>query len=84
MRTTIVIDETVYRSAKAEAATSGRTVSAVIEDAVRSALIERPDTAEVPSLPVFHGTGVMPGVDLADRHALADLMDGESSLDALR
>ena len=38
MRTTITIDESLYRRAKARAAQTGRTVSEVIGDAVREAL----------------------------------------------
>lgn len=87
MRTTIRIDEALYRRAKALAAQSGRTVSDVIEDAVRTSL-DRPSATppldSLPELPTFGGSGTMPGVDLADVARLRDLMDEGESLDALR
>ena len=49
MRTTINIDEDLYRRAKARAARSGRTVSELIEDAVRAALRPRPRDADIPA-----------------------------------
>jgi hypothetical protein len=85
MRTTIRIDESVYRRAKAQAAESGRTVSEVIEDAVREALAPRlDDTVALRPLPVFTGSGLQPGVDLSCNAALLDLMDEGVPLDALR
>lgn len=86
MRTTIRIDDSLYRAAKAQAARTGRTVSDLIEDAVREAL--HPRTAGHPApvgpLPTFGGSGVMPGIDLADPAALREAMDEGESLDALR
>lgn len=85
MRTTITISDEIYRSAKARAAEGGRTVSELIEDAVRVALL--PPAAErrpARPLPVFGGSGVMPGVDLSDNAALRALMDEDVALDALR
>lgn len=85
MRTTIRIDDELYRRAKSRAASSGRTVSEVIEDAVREAL--RPlsrNRDEVSPLPSFGGSGVLPGVDLGDSAALRDRMDEGESLNALR
>ena len=85
MRTTITISDDLYRTAKAEAARSGRSVSELIEDAVRTAV--RPKPADAPAarpLPVFGGSGVLPGVDLADGSALRQRMDEDVSVDALR
>ena len=85
MRTTIRIDETLYRRVKARAGATGQTVSEVIESAVREALRPRPASADpLPPLPTFGGSGVMPGVDLADSSALHDVMDADVPLDALR
>lgn len=81
MRTTINISEQLYREAKARAATTSQTVSEVIEDSVREAL--RPkvsDQGSVAALPLFGGSGVLPGIDLADSGAL----DDGAGLDALR
>ena len=86
MRTTIRIDDALYRRAKTLAAQSGRTVSDVIEDAVRTSLSSKPPSgaADTTELPVFGGTGVQPGVDLSDSASLRDLMDDGEGLGALR
>jgi hypothetical protein len=86
MRTTIRIDDALYRRAKAHAARTGRTVSEVIEDAVRENLRPRSsrEPTELPELPVFGGSGVMPGVEIADSRALRDRMDEGEDLVALR
>jgi len=85
MRTTINISEQVYRDAKARAALTAQTVSQVIEDAIRESL--RPKSmvgAAHSELPVYGGSGVMPGVDLGNLSALLDAMDEGESVDALR
>jgi hypothetical protein len=85
MRTTVTIDEMLYRRVKARAAETGRTVSEVINDALREALRPRRDAATPPpDLPVFGGSGVLPGVDLASNPSLRDVMDEGVGLDALR
>jgi hypothetical protein len=85
VRTTINISEQLYRAAKARAAMTSQTVSQVIEDAVREALRHTPQNEEpIEPLPVFGGSGVLPGVDLADRAALLDVMDDGTAVDALR
>lgn len=85
MRTTIRIDEALYREAKATAAQTGRTVSDVIEDAVRESLRRSDDEPrEAAPLPTFGGTGVMPGVDLTSNAAVRQAMDDEQGVDALR
>ena len=85
VRTTIRIDDDLYRRAKASAARRGLTVGQLIEDAVRMALRPRASgSGEVPDLPVFGGSGTMPGVDLADPRALRDTMDEGVGAGALR
>jgi hypothetical protein len=86
MRTTIRIDDALYRKAKVVAARTGRTVSDVIEDAVRKGLERsgRTPPATLPELPTYGGSGTMPGVDLADNARLRDLMDEGEELGALR
>ncbi len=85
MRTTIRIEDQLYRRVKARAAQTGRTVGEVIEDAVREALRPRraPEQGVAP-LPVFGGSGVLAGVDLTSNAALADVMDESTPGDALR
>jgi Ribbon-helix-helix protein, copG family len=84
MRTTVRIDETLYRRVKAEAARTGRTVSQLLEDSLREALRPRPVDNDLPPLVTFGGSGVLPGVDLADVGRLRELMDEGTPVDALR
>ena len=76
MRTTIDLPDDLLSQAKQAALTSKRTLTQVIEDAVREALARRkrrvPESFE---LPVFGGDGIQPGVDLDDTSALLDVMD---------
>jgi plasmid stability protein len=85
MRTTIRIDDELYREVKAKAARSGRTVAAVLEDAVRRGLA--PSERPVGGRYRVHATGtggLQPGVDLSSNAAVAELMDEGTSVDALR
>ena len=62
----------------------GTTIT-ISEQLYREAL--RPKQAEsavVSDLPVFGGSGVLPGVDLSNAAALLDEMDRGDGLDALR
>ena len=85
MRTTITIDEHLLAEAKQAAARTGRTLTAVIEDALRQALSQAPRAGrEKPvRLPTFGRGGARPGVDLNSTAALMDLMD-ESDAPARR
>ena len=86
MRTTVRLDDDLYRAAKARAAETGRTVAHVIEDALRVALAEprREHPKRLPALPRFGGSGTLPGVDLSSNAALLDTLDEGASVDALR
>lgn len=85
MRTTITIDDELFRSAKSTAAAEGRTLGSLIEDALRGELARRQRRDQpVPTLPVFGRSGTRPGVDLGDAGALADLMDEGEPSDARR
>ena len=78
MRTTLRIDDDLYAEVKRLAARTGRTVTAVIEDALRSGLARGRATPRRrrKRLPTFGGGGVRPGVDLDSSASLLDLMDG--------
>lgn len=78
MRTTIRLDEALLRQAKAHAARTGSTLTALVEDALRERLARRAASAagEPEPLPTFGGRGLQPGVDLDDSAALLDRMDG--------
>jgi hypothetical protein len=76
MRTTINLDDALLAEAKQVAARTGRSLTAVVEDALRESLRRRQDTArQAIELPVFGEGGVQPGVDLDDGVALLDLME---------
>lgn len=85
MRTTIRIDDELYREVKAKAARSGRTVAAVLEDAVRRDLnpSEQGATARYTVRPTGTG-GLRPGVDISSNAALAEAMNEGAPVDALR
>ena len=77
MRTTIRIDEALLRDAKHLAVRTGRSLTAVIEDALREALAHQRHAA--PRKPVelvtVGGLGLRPGVDLDDSASLLELME---------
>lgn len=85
MRTTVRIDDDLYREVKARAARSGRTVAAVLEDAVRRGL--EPDRPRrkprYTVVPVGSG-GLRPGIDIAFNSSVSEAMDEGASLDVLR
>jgi hypothetical protein len=79
MRTTIRVEDSLLRQAKAAAAASGRSLNDLIVDAIRAALGGRATAARAAEpLPTYRGRGLQPGVDLDDSAALADLMDGRA------
>ena len=74
MKTTLNIDDTVMNQLRREAARSGRTMSELVETALRRLLDERPEPAGLTPLPTFDGGGSL--VDVADREALYQAMEG--------
>lgn len=84
MRTTVTIEDQLFRAAKAEAARTGRTLGALIEDAIRMAMSRSQPVDEVPELPTFGRSGTLDGVDLSSSSAVLDLMEGGRSTDAMR
>ena len=77
MRTTVRLDEHLLAEAKKRAAESGRTLTAVLEDALREALARRAPRGKPARvrLKTFKGDGLRPGVDLDDSAALLDTME---------
>jgi len=85
MRTTIRIDDELYRRVKTMAARSGRTVAAVLEDAVRRGLSpSQPRAAGRYVVQPAGRGGLRPGVDLSSNAAVAEAMDEGASIDAVR
>ena len=77
MRTTINLDDDVLAEAKLLAQRTGKTLTDVIEDALRERLARRevPMRKEPLRLRIVAGNGLLPGVDLDNSAALRDLMD---------
>ncbi len=78
MRTTVRLPDELLKAAKRRAVETGRTLTEVIEDALRAALAR--EEVELASqeveLPTFGSGGTLPGVDLDDSAALLDVMEG--------
>lgn len=83
MRTTIRLDDQLLSEAKQLAAQTGRTLTALIEDALREVLARRKQTPKAEPVRLLrHGSGgLRPGVNLDDNAALRDLMDGYDAAD---
>ncbi len=77
MRTTITIDDRLLAEAKEIAARSGRTLNAVVADALRASIARQRGAHPQPrvQLPTFPGGGLRAGVDLDDGSGLLDLME---------
>ena len=74
MKTTLNIDDSVMAELKREAARQGRTMSELVETALRLLLRSQRKRGAVPALPKFHSGGAL--VDIADRDALYQAMEG--------
>jgi hypothetical protein len=77
LRTTLSIDSRVLAEFKRQAAETHRTISSLIEDALREHLSRERDRAATKPLdvPIVGGGGVAPGVDLTSSAALSDYVD---------
>ena len=80
MRTTLTIDDELLAQYKQVAAVvTHRTLSYVIQDALRETLARRRESAagQPVRLPVIGGGGLQPGVDLDDNARLLELLESE-------
>jgi len=84
MRTTLNIDDDLYRRTKAAAALRGCSVTSVIEEALRLALSQATTSAVRPVRVLPAADGPFAGIDLADSRGLAELQDRGRPLDAVR
>jgi len=78
MKTTLDMDDELLRRAKKQAAEDGVTLRTFVEEALRARMLPAMSSREPfrLALPVIEGHGA-PAVDIADRDALYDLMEGE-------
>lgn len=75
------LDDALLTEAKKWAAGHGRSLTAVIEDALREVLSRKspvPAARGKITFPTFKGRGLRPGVDLDSAAALLDAMDENS------
>lgn len=72
-KTTLNIDDTVMMQLKREAARQGRTMSELVETALRMLFRAQRKRDEIPPLPSFRSGGAL--VDVADREALYQAME---------
>jgi len=79
MRTTIRMDDRLYKEIKRYAAERDRTVTSVIEEALREVLARQRKHQKTQRIKVpVHGSGgLQPGVDLDSSAGLWDLLDRE-------
>jgi hypothetical protein len=78
MRTTLQINDSLYRGAKQLALETHRSLTQVVEEGLRLALATKKGGSEKVDgllLASFGGNGVQPGVDLDDMGTLLDAMD---------
>lgn len=78
MRTTVTIDDGLLRRAKEQAAASGRSLSEIVEEALRASFA-RPSASAEPfrlALVTAGSGGVRAGLDLSDNAAVRDVIDG--------
>ena len=77
MRTTVRLDPHLLIQAKRRAAEQGRTLTSLLEEALRESLSRRAaqGSARPVRLKTVKGGGLRPGVDLDDSASLLELMD---------
>ena len=77
MRTTLDLEDRLLRDAKRRAAHEGRTLTRIIEDALRQYLAPPVRPRKTFRLRLLTKKGrLVPGVDLADRDSLYERMEG--------
>lgn len=78
MKITVQLDHRLLSEARTFAADTGRTLDALIEDALRQALARRDSgvSRKYVRLTTFGGTGPRPGVKLDSNSVVADLVEG--------
>jgi hypothetical protein len=74
MKTTLNISEKVMRELKQEAARTGKTMSELVEAALRTALVQQKKEFTKIVLPTFRGG--KPRIDISNREMLHEVMDG--------
>lgn len=73
MKTTLNISEIVMKQLKEAAARQGKTMSELVETALRGLLQQHKRSSELPPLPSFDSGGAL--VDVANRESLYEAME---------
>ena len=83
MRTMVRLDDELLYRVKQLAAQSGKTMTVVIEDALRKVLARQDSTRDRKPVRLIavSGNGLQPGVDLDDSANLLAIMEGSNGLD---
>ncbi|MEI6374260.1 MAG: CopG family transcriptional regulator [Actinomycetes bacterium] len=85
MRTTLALNDQLFRELKTAAAARGCSMTSIIEDALRVALNQPQAPLVLPPLPVSRSTGgVVAGVDIMDSTSVRAALDSDRPLDAVR
>ncbi len=71
MKTTLIIDDTVMKRLREEAARTGSTISELVDAALRLFFTPVKETEPLPPIPTFDSGGVW--VDVSNREALDEL-----------
>ena len=78
MRTTLNIHDGLYADIKKLAKESDKSVSAIIHDFLLESFTRRKDRKrDQIELPVYHGAGTQPGVDITDNAGLLAIMEDD-------
>jgi hypothetical protein len=79
MRTTLDLNAALLRAAKRRAAETGRTLTSILEEALRRYLQpSRKHAGRYRYVPLTKRGRLVPGVDLSDRDALYERMEGRN------
>ncbi len=78
MRTALNIDEDIYRAAKIKAAQEGKTLTRVVEEALREHMNPAKPAKPFRLRWVTECGQLMPGVNIDDRKSLYDVMEGRT------
>ena len=76
MRTTLDIDDRLLEAARRRAAEKGSTLTAFVEHALAAALVQRDAKTAYRLEWKTHPGRTLPGVDIADRDRLFEVMEG--------
>jgi len=77
MRTTFNLDDELFRALKKRAAETGRTMTQLVDEALREMLERDRRPAEANEFPWVTVRGkVRPGIDITDRNSLLEAMEG--------